>query len=72
MGFVPITDRMCRIRIRGRYQKIRLINIHAPTEDAALEVKEEELEKIPKHDKKIIIGDANVEIGKEVYYRPDF
>ena len=32
---------MCRIRIKGKYRKIIIINIHAPTEDLKMENKEE-------------------------------
>ncbi|XP_063911974.1 craniofacial development protein 2-like [Zophobas morio] len=73
--FKPISERMSYIR--SKYRKISLVNIHAPTEEKDLEVKTEyyeELEreyvKIPKHDIKMVIGDANAMIGKENCYRP--
>ncbi|KAJ3661236.1 hypothetical protein Zmor_005642 [Zophobas morio] len=75
--FKPISERMSYIRLRSKYRKISLLNIHAPTEEKDLEVKTEyyeELEreyvKIPKHDIKMVIGDANAMIGKENCYRP--
>ncbi|XP_063913213.1 craniofacial development protein 2-like [Zophobas morio] len=75
--FKPISERLSYIRLRSKYRKISLLNIHAPTEEKDLEVKTEyyeELErgyvKIPKHDIKMVIGDANAMIGKENCYRP--
>ncbi|KAF2901855.1 hypothetical protein ILUMI_04330 [Ignelater luminosus] len=49
-----------------------IINTLAPTEDASIEVKEEfykiprqEYKRIPKYNRKLIIGDANAQIGKK-------
>lgn len=39
--FNPVSDRLCYIRLSGKYQKITFINIHAPTEEAKLEDKED-------------------------------
>lgn len=68
---------MCTLRLRGRYQKITLINVHAPHEENNVEAKEEyynELDKIyeeiPKYDIKLLLGDTNAKIGKEKLYRP--
>ena len=57
---------MCKIRLRGKYQNITLLNIHAPTEEAISEKKEEfydimesEWEKIAQYDfnlRRTIIG----------------
>ena len=60
------------VEIAGKYQKITVINIHAPTEEKEIEIKEQfynELdriyERIAKYDLKVIIGDANVKLGRE-------
>jgi predicted Fe-S protein YdhL (DUF1289 family) len=73
--FKAVTNRLCKIRIRGRYRKISIINVHCPTEEKEYEEKEkfyEEIEKvyngIPKYDVKMIIGDFNAKIGKEEIY----
>lgn len=60
---------------RGKYRKISIIKIHAPTEDKGIEKKEryyEDLETvlqtIPKYDIKIITGDCNAKLGKKQKY----
>lgn len=75
--FKPITERMCYLRLRGKYQKMVFMNIHAPTEEAGMEQKEAfynkldtEYEKLPRYDLKVILGDANAKIGREEQFRP--
>ena len=77
MDFQPISERICPVRLRGKYQKIAVINIHGATEEKEIEIKEQfysELERIyermAKCDLKIIIGDANVKLGREEWIRP--
>jgi len=76
MGFEPINERICKIRLKGKYHNITLINIHAPTEEKDDNVKEQfyaELqqvqEKVPKHDLLVILGDCNAKIGREKAYQ---
>ena len=76
MGFEPINERICKIRLKGKYHNITLINIHAPTEENDDDVKEQfyaELqqvqEKVPKQDQLIILGDCNAKIGRENAYQ---
>jgi exonuclease III len=64
MGFEPINERICKLRLKGKYHNITIINIHAPTEEKDEDTKERfytELqqiqEKVPKHDLLIILGD---------------
>jgi hypothetical protein len=33
LGFQPFNERICKIRIKGKYQNISIVNVHAPTED---------------------------------------
>ena len=63
LGFEPISDRICKLRVKGKFHNMTLINIHAPTEDKEEEINEkfyEELQrtqdKVPKHDITIIFG----------------
>jgi hypothetical protein len=77
IGFNPVDERLCTLRIRGKFFNYTLINVYAPTEEKDNEVKELFYEKLvevydgaPKRDIKIILGDFNAKIGREVYYRP--
>ena len=77
IGFKPVNERLCCIRIRGKVFNITLICAHAPTEDTDENIKEtfyETLERVfdeaPRHDTKIVLGDFNAKIGKEIVYRP--
>lgn len=77
MGFNPIDERLCSLRIRGKFFNYTLINAYAPTEDKDNDMKELFYEKLvevydraPKRDIKIVLGDLNAKIGREVFYRP--
>jgi hypothetical protein len=72
LGFEPISDRICKLRVKGKFHNITLINIYAPTEDKEEDIKEqfyEELQRVqdrvPKYDLTIILGDMNAKLGKE-------
>jgi len=72
MNFKPINERLCMIRIRGKFSNITLINVHSPTEEKPADEKElfyGELERllssVPQHDVRIVLGDFNAQIGKE-------
>ncbi|KAM0725800.1 Craniofacial development protein 2 [Formica fusca] len=77
MDFRPIDERLCVLRIRGRYYNTTLVNAHEPTKEKDIQVKEDFYEKLeracdqsPKYDAKIILGDFNAQIGKEEHHRP--
>lgn len=77
IGFNPIDERLCTLRIRGKFFNYTLINVYAPTEEKDIDDKELFYEKLvevydraPKRDIKIILGDFNAKVGREVYYRP--
>lgn len=63
VDFVPISDRKCKLRVRGKYRKISIINVHAPTKkeeeekdkDSFYEQVAGALAKIPRYDVKILI-----------------
>jgi hypothetical protein len=72
LRFVPVINRLCWIRFRGKFRNYSAINAHAPTEDKDDEEKDNfylELETIysqcSKHDIKIVPGDINAKVGKE-------
>ena len=68
-------DNDCKLRLKGKYSKIMLINVCAPTEGRTEELKEPFydnlqylLDKTPKNDTIIILGDGNAQLGKERLY----
>jgi hypothetical protein len=70
--FEPYNERLRKLRIKGKYNNITLINVYAPTEDHTEETKEQFydnlqylLDKTPKRDIIIILGDVNAQLGKE-------
>lgn len=77
MDFKHFKERMCKLRIRSKYNKITLISAYAPTEDKNIESKEQfydDLEKlvkgVPGSDTLVILGDFNAQLGRElIIYR---
>ena len=66
----PVNERIIRVRLRKKPVKISIIQVYSPTNDAESDVKEDfydalksELEKIPKQDLTIIMGDFNARVG---------
>lgn len=73
---IPVDERLCTLRIRGNFLNYTPINVYAPTEEKVNEDKEVFFEKLveaydraPTRDIKIIHGDFNAKVGREVYYR---
>jgi hypothetical protein len=72
LGFEPISDHICKLRVKVKLHNMTLINMYAPTENKEEEIKEkfyEELQRTqdrkPKHDLIIILGDMNAKLEKE-------
>jgi exonuclease III len=40
IGFEPYNERICKLRLKGKYNNITLINVYAPTEVHTEEIKE--------------------------------
>jgi len=75
MSFTPINERICILRLKGKFRNITLINVRAPTEEKVEEEKykfyddlQKVYDRVPKHDTVIILGDLNAKIGKEKAY----
>ncbi|XP_055375392.1 uncharacterized protein LOC129608093 [Condylostylus longicornis] len=74
--FEPINDRVCVLKLRGKFQNITLLSVYSPTETTEDELKEAFYDdifrvcnKISRHDLIIIMGDFNAKIGKENFIK---
>jgi exonuclease III len=72
LGFETISDHICKLKVKGKFYNMTLINVYAPTEDKVEEIKKQfykELQRtqdrVPKHEVTIILGDMNAKLGKE-------
>ncbi|XP_039297864.1 uncharacterized protein LOC120354582, partial [Nilaparvata lugens] len=77
IGFKAINERICLLRIKEKFFNISLICVHAPTNEADGNNKDQFYEKLenvykdtPEYDVKIILGDFNAKLGREQCYRP--
>ena len=46
LGFEPISDRICKLRVKGKFYNTTLINIYAPKQDKEEEIKEQFYEEL--------------------------
>ncbi|XP_073976796.1 uncharacterized protein [Rhodnius prolixus] len=74
--FEPISDRLCKMRLKGRFRNLTIISAYAPTENSDEDEKssfylqlERSLQAAPRYDTKIILGDLNAQVGKESFTR---
>ena len=72
LSFEPLSDRLCKLKLRGKFRNITLTSTYAPTEDSPDAIKDEfydqlsqEGEKARKYDILILLGDFNAKIGRE-------
>ncbi|XP_041785866.1 uncharacterized protein LOC121601136 [Anopheles merus] len=77
IGWWPINERMCRLRIRGRFFNLSIINVHSPhlgstddDKDNYYTQLEREYDRCPQHDVEIVIGDFNAQVGREETFKP--
>jgi hypothetical protein len=70
MNFTSINERLCLLRLKGRFFKYSVINIHAPTNDSDDEAKELFSTCSENDDVKIVMEDANAKIGREIIHHP--
>ena len=71
--YIKIRHHRFNIVLRGRWRNIILVNVHAPSEEKSEESKDsfyEELEQVfdhfPKYHTKILLGDFNAKVGREM------
>jgi exonuclease III len=76
LGFSPICERICILRIKGKIHNIIFVNVYAPTDDTEDEIVDEFYEtlqsvcdELPKRDAIITIGNFNAKLGKEQIYK---
>jgi exonuclease III len=75
LGFEPINEGMCKLRMKGKFYNMTIISVYAPTEDENkrnaedVEVFYNKLSDVcdetPRNDAFILLGDFNAKIGKE-------
>jgi exonuclease III len=69
-------ERLWKLRAKGKYNNITLINAYAPTEDKTEEIKgqfyddlQSVVDKVPNSDLTIILREVNAKLGKELAYK---
>ena len=73
MGWKPVNDRILTARFKNCHSKTNIIQVYAPTEEAAEEKDDfhnslqDTLNEIPKHDIKILMGDMNAQISRDAF-----
>jgi hypothetical protein len=72
LSLEPISDRLCKFRLREKCRNITPISTYAPTEDSPDAIKDEfydqlsqESEKARKYGILVLLGDFNAKIGRE-------
>jgi exonuclease III len=73
LNFEPVDEHMCYLRMKGKFFNTTIFCVHAPTEEKDEKIKnsfcdrlDRTYQKMPKHDVKIIIGDMNAKVGKDL------
>jgi exonuclease III len=76
IGFEAISERLCKIRIKSKYNNMTMINMYVPTEDKVDAEKEKfyddlqtVIDRTPKSDTILVLGDANTKLRMEDVYR---
>lgn len=76
LGFKPLDGRICKIRVKGKYNNLTFICIYAPTETGDGEESdifyyklEEVCSKTNRYDMLIILGDFNAKVGRENFIK---
>jgi hypothetical protein len=74
IDFKPVHKRMCVLRIRGKFKNNSFVCANAPTEEKSEIQKDQFYERLertykqcPSYDIKIILGNMNAKVGKEIW-----
>ncbi|XP_055380697.1 craniofacial development protein 2-like [Condylostylus longicornis] len=74
LEFEAVNDRICYMRLKGKFQNMSFMVVHAPTEDAEEQIKDDFYDtlgnfcnRISRHDIIILLGDFNAKIGQESF-----
>lgn len=77
LNFRAVNERICTLRVKGSIFNITLICVYAPTEDKDPDKKDsfyEQLEatinRVPRGDVKVVLGDFNAKVGREAAFFP--
>jgi hypothetical protein len=77
LDFIPVNERMCKIRLKEHFRNITIIAAHAPTEEKTDEEKEQFYDVLtttcnqtPRYDTLIMMGNFNDRIGRENFMMP--
>ena len=75
LSFEPLSERLCKLRLQGKFRNVTLISAHAPAEESPNAIRNEfydqlsqECEKTHKCDFLILLGDFNAKIGRGKFY----
>jgi hypothetical protein len=77
MNVEAADERICSLRMRGKFSNFTVILVHAPNreknklvEDSLYDKLNQIYQRIPAHDTKIIVGNFNTKIGREGIFKP--
>ncbi|PSN34558.1 hypothetical protein C0J52_16762 [Blattella germanica] len=78
LHFDPINERLCTLRMKGKFCNTSIICTHVPTEEKEEHIKDQYYDeltrafnKLNKYDRKIVMGDLNAKLGNNGQYRPN-
>ncbi|PSN46600.1 Craniofacial development protein 2 [Blattella germanica] len=70
LQFDPINERLCSLRMKGKFYNTSIICAHAPTEEKEEHIKDQYYDELTRafkklnNDRKIVMGDLNAKLGK--------
>jgi hypothetical protein len=77
MNFEAADERVCSLRLRGKFNNFAVILVHAPNKEKDNLVNDplynklnKLYQRIPAHDTNIIVGNFNTKIGREAIFKP--